>query len=204
VRPDDSAITTNGTRLEVCRRVNPDDGASFVRGERAARAGELDEASRWFVKAGREAASEQRWQTATRCYRAALEIDLFDLRLVARLNAVNSRAANEWTAYARALPSLHWPRFGCRGATMVMGTGGARVDCPNVGRVLDVHMSDGDVVDARPDERFHDMPHAMSLVILRRALWPQPQLHRKPMTVRVSFVSHRDVILDELGDWKPV
>ena len=175
--------------------------------ERAAGAGELSHAAALYIDAGRAAAADELWRIAIRCYRAALEIDLFERPIVARLLRLGARAGDDWREYADAIDRVDWPHFGCRGATIVTGDGTTVVRCPEVGPVLDIAMSERELIDASPQPRFARMPIAMALIVLRRALWPAARSlwidhrHRPPMQVRVVFEG-RAMWLDELGDWR--
>jgi hypothetical protein len=161
-----------------------------------------------FVDAGLTAASHELWRVAIRCYRAALEIDLLDREVVARLLGLGKRAGEEWAGYARSLDRADWRPFGCIGATIVSADSETSVHCPDVGAVLDIQMSDHDRIDAHAMPRFADMPLAMALIIVRRAIWPKPRSlwpglrDRPPARVRVKWPAYREVWLDELGDWK--
>jgi hypothetical protein len=150
------------------------------------------------MHAGQLAMQYQLRRVAARCYRAALELDLFDRDA---LHALEQLTAGDWAEYARAIDLVDWPRFGCRDATLTLHDDGALVRCPQVGSVLAVVMSDSERIAARPVSRFTGMPLAMALVILRRALWPKAP-SQIPAHVHVTFAGHRAVWLDELGDWK--
>ncbi|MGE5182210.1 MAG: hypothetical protein ACM31C_09115 [Acidobacteriota bacterium] len=176
--------------------------------EQAVAAGQRQDASSLYVEAGRAAAAGELWRIAIRCYRAALELDLLDRHVIARLLRLGARAGAEWDPYARTLDRLDWPHFACRGANIVLGDGPACVRCPEVGPVLELAMTESDLVDVRPLRPFAEMPLAMALVIARRALWPEPrppwldQRHRPAAQIRVVFDARRAVWLDELGDWR--
>jgi hypothetical protein len=170
--------------------------------EIAAGKGDLALASRMFVESGLSAAASESFRLAVRCYRAALEIDLLDRRVISRLLGLGARAGDGWSAYERTLDLLDWRSFSCRGVSVVSGT----VHCSGIGPVLGM-VSQGDRVEAYPDPRFVKMPLAMAMIILRRALWPEARLwpvpgDRPPLHVRVKFPAHREARLDELGDWR--
>lgn len=162
-----------------------------------------------LVEAGLCAAADEQWRIAVRCYRAALEIDLLDRRVLARLLGLGARAGEEWSDYARQVDRVDWPHFGCRGTSIVTGDGRAVVRCPEVGVVLTLAMPERDVFSVRASSAFAGMPLAMALVILRCALWPDAralwleQRHRPAMQVGVRFEDKMSVWLDELGDWRP-
>ncbi len=79
------------------------------------------------------------------------------------------------------------------------------LECSEVGPVLELIMSERDLVETRPDARFHGMPIAMSPVILRRAMWPVPlERGADASALRVGFDGRQQVLLDALGDWQPV
>jgi hypothetical protein len=175
--------------------------------EIAAGNGDLALASRMFVESGLSAAASESFRLAVRCYRAALEIDLLDRRVIARLLALGVRAGDGWNAYARTIDCVDWRSFGCRDASVVSGDDGATVHCSGIGPVLGMVMSQSDRVEAYPDRRFVKMPLAMAMIILRRALWPESRMwpvpdDRPPLHVRVKFPAHREARLDELGDWR--
>jgi hypothetical protein len=179
----------------------------YADGERAARAGDLATAREGFLEAGACAAGVQLWRGAIRCYRRVLELDLTDREPVGRVMKMPSRilSGSEWSEYAGALERHSWAPFGCRGAQIVMGDLGAVVECPGVGPVMEMMMTEDDLVEARPDARFTGMPIAMGLIILRRAMWLSPrELISDPMTIRVAFDGRQHVRLDELGDWEPI
>jgi hypothetical protein len=98
-----------------------------------------------------------------------------------------------------------WPHFGARGAQIVIGDLGAVVDCPGVGPVLELLMTEKDLIETRPDARFASMPIAMAMIVLRRAMWPAPRERAtEPMNVRVTYAGRERVRLDEHGDWDPI
>jgi len=177
----------------------------FADGERAVRDGEIATARACFLEAADSAIEVQLWRSALRCYRHALELDLLDREVVTRVMRIPPRvlAGRGWDLYLRAIEAHPgWPHFGCRSATIVSGDLGAVIECRGVGPVLELIMSEHDLVETRPDARFTGMPSAMALVILRRALWPTPREQEKLMSVRVTFDVRERVRLDELGDWE--
>jgi hypothetical protein len=172
--------------------------------ERAFRAGDVGGAREGFIGAGALAAGFQLWKTTTRCYRHALELDLFDREVIARLVGLVGRGGHavEWSEYAKAIDRHDWPHFGCRAAQLVIGDAGAFIECPGVGPVLDITMPDSELVEAQPDGRFAGMPIAMAMIILRRALWPLGLPHAvPPRSVGIGFAGRRALVLDELGEW---
>jgi len=175
--------------------------------ERALRADDPTAARATFVEAGLCAASYQLWRAALRCYRRALELDLSDRAAITRILQMPPRVISltEWTEYARALDRRAWPAFGCRSARIITGDVGARVECPGTGGVLELMMTDDDLVEVRPEPRLAGMPLAMALIILRRAMWIAPRdVAPDPMSLRVVFDGRPPVRLDELGDWELV
>ncbi len=186
--------------------VNVETRILFADGERAARDGEMEAARSSFLEAADRAIEVQLWRGALRCYRHALELDLVDREVVERVLRIPTRvlSGRGWDVYRPVLDAHpEWPRFGCRAARIVSGDLGAVVECPGVGPVLELMMSEGDLVETRPDARFTGMPGAMALIILRRALWPTPREIEKLMSIRVAFNGRERVALDESGDWEP-
>jgi len=175
--------------------------------DRAARSGDVTAARDAFVEAGACAAIHGRWRAAVRCYRRALELDLLDREIVAKIVRIAGKVTNaaDWASYARVLEARPpWPSFGCRSAQIVVGDLGGVVTCAGIGAVLEVMMAHDDLIDVHPDGQLAGMPLAMAMVILRRALWPVPRDHATdPARVRVTFAAGRHVQLDEHGDWQP-
>ena len=173
--------------------------------ERVLREHDLPAGRTAFVAAGDCARDYGLWRTAARLYRRGLELDVVDREIIERLARLAVRFPNggDWLEYRRALDAHpEWPRFGCRGTQVVIGDDGTVVTCPDVGVVLELMMSASDLVEIHPDARFADMPRAMALVIMRRAMWLSPREHTtEPMSVRVVFAGRPAVVLDELGDW---
>lgn len=183
--------------------MNQDARILFSDGELAAGDGDWSRAKACFVEAGDAAARVQLWRSAQRCYRHALEIELCDRDVLARILRFPSRAiaGRGWHEYLAWVERKVWPTFGCRTARIVSADLGAVVECVGVGAVLEIAMVEKDLVEARPDGRFVGMPVAMALIILRRALWPTPRDHGEPMRVRVAYASQAPVTLDEQGLW---
>jgi hypothetical protein len=74
-----------------------------------------------------------------------------------------------------------------------------------VGTVLEVLMTGDSLVEVHPDARLANMPLAMALVILRRAMWAAPRDHAPdPMAIDVVFGGRAAMRLDEMGDWSLV
>jgi hypothetical protein len=187
--------------------VNADVRLLLSDAERALRIDQMAAARDAFLDAGNVSASYQLWRSAVRCYRRALELDLTDREPVARIARLPPRvtAVRDWLDYAHALDRRAWPSFGCRSAQIVTGDLGAQVECPGVGVVMELMMTEDDLVETRPEARFAGMPLAMALMIVRRAMWIAPrELASEPMSLRVAFDGRPQVRLDELGDWEPV
>jgi hypothetical protein len=191
--------------------MNADVRVLLADAERALRADQLAAAREAFLEAGQCAASYQLWRSALRCYRRVLELDLADREAVGRVVQLPPRviALADWHDYARALDARSevrgWPSFGCRAAQIVTGNVGAQVECPGTGVVMELMMTEDDLVETRPEARFAGMPLAMAMIILRRALWFAPrELATDPVSIRVAFDGRPQVWLDELGDWEPV
>jgi hypothetical protein len=190
--------------------MNADTRILFADGERAARDGEIATARACFLEAAQSAVEVQLWRTALRCYRHALELDVTDRAVVARVLAIPPRvlSGRGWDRYLAALEQhATWPPFGCRASRVVSGNEGAIIECAGAGVVLELLMTERDLVEVRPDGRFAGMPSAMALLILRRALWPSPRERAdrdQLMSVRVIFAAQERVRLDEHGDWEPL
>lgn len=175
--------------------------------ERARRAGDPRGAYDGFVEAGHCAEQYGLWKTALRCYRNAVELDFVDKTAVEHLARIATRAAAgpEWADYlavlaAPAAPA--WPTIVCRDVQLLVGSAGAVASCTRAGTVLGVSMTDDDHVDVEPDPRFADIPVAMALLVLRRALWPAPRENvTASFEVRVTYRARHRFKLREHGDW---
>lgn len=163
-------------------------------GERAVARGWHAKARAYFREAGHAAAAVQLWRAALRCYRHGLEVDLVDRHVVRAVLALPDHVIGDrgWDAYLGALDAAEWRAFSCRDARVVTGPRGAFVDCPPLGPILDLAVTD-DIVEARPIRRFAAMPLPMAMIILRRAYGDTP--------IRVRYAGRR-YVLDELGDWE--
>lgn len=179
----------------------------FGDGERAARNGELATARACFVEAGQAAVDVQLWRSAIRCYRHALELDLVDREVIECMLRMPARVTSGrgWDEYRKALDQHPaWPHFACRTARIVIGER-AVIECPQVGPVLELLMTDRDHVETRPEPRFAGLPIALAMIIVRRALWTNPRDRATELySVRVTFDGQQRVRLDEHGDWDPI
>jgi hypothetical protein len=176
--------------------------------ERAIREQRDADAYALFLEAGDTASNLGLWKSGLRCYRRAVELDLFDPRAIGRLARIAPRASagNEWAEYATALAGRPpWPRFDLRNVQLRAGGVAATVTCGAVGTVLEVMMSADDVVEVHPDPRLATMPIAMALIVMRRAMWTAPRDSApEPMSINVVFAGRPAMRLDEIGDWTPV
>jgi len=172
--------------------------------ERALAAGDRAAAARAYVDAGDHAVRYQLWRSAARSFRSALELDLVARDVVAKLVSLRHlRAVADWLDYQDALDAHpDWPHVSCLRAQVMIDDHGAYVDCGL--RVLRFAMTSEDHVEARPEPRFSEIPLAMALVVLRRAMWPNARDQAiEPMRLRVTYSGRPSVWLDELGDWEP-
>jgi hypothetical protein len=189
-------------------QVNVDVRLLFTDGERAARSGEHGTARACFLEAGRNAVEVQLWRSAIRCYRSALELDLLDREAVGAVLRMPPRviSGRGWDEYRAAIEQHpDWRRFGCRSAQIMLCDQGAVIECSNVGAVIELLMTDLDLVEAQPDAQYRGMPVAMAMIVLRRALWPNPRERAAdPASMRVTFAAQQRVRLDEHGDWDPI
>src|SRR5580658_1849267 len=100
--------------------------------ERARRDGDSRAAYNGYVEAGHCAERYGLWKTALRCYRSAVEVDLFSPTAVNHLARIAGRAGagGEWGEYAVALaPIPAWPSITCRQIQLSIGGSGAVVSC---------------------------------------------------------------------------
>jgi len=173
--------------------------------ERARRAGDPRAAYDGFVEAGQCAEQYGLWKTALRCYRNAVELDLFAPTAVEHLVRISARAGagSEWVEYATALAtSPTWPHVACRQVQLLIGSAGAVVGAARVGTVLEVVMAEDDLLVVQPEARFAEMPVAMALIILRRAMWPAPrETTEASYDIRVTYRGRYRYRLTEHGDW---
>ena len=188
--------------------MNADIQTSLSDARQALHAGDRDAATRAFLDAGDCAVKYQLWRSAQRApFRSALELDLVDRVAVGRLVDLGGRLRSthaDWTAYAAALEARDWPHFSSLNAQIVMDDHDAVIECPGIGRVIEIGMSAGDRFDAMPDRQMVGMPLGMMLIVLRHALWPMSR-EWSTTPVRVEVVHGGDrVWLDELGDWERV
>ena len=171
--------------------------------ERAIAEGDRRAAARAYVDAGDLGVRYQLWRSAARSYRFALELDLASPAVVAKLVALGPRGTRtaDWLDYATALDAHpDWPHASCLRAQVLIDDRGGYVDCGL--RVLRLAMTGDDHVEAQPEPLFSEMPLAMGLVVLRRAMWPNARESGSPMRLRVTFARRPPVWLDELGDWE--
>ncbi len=204
--PAASRETTDHAREDVA--LNVDVRVLFSDGERAARSGAFDTARACFLEAGRSAVEVQLWRAAIRCYRHALELDLFDRAAIEAVLRMPLRviSGRGWDEYKLALDAHpEWQRFACRTARVISGDLGAVVECQGVGPVLELMMTASDLVETRPEARFRGLPIALAMIVLRRALWANPRERATdPATIRVTYSAQQRVRLDEHGDWDPI
>ncbi len=175
--------------------------------DRAARDGDWTTALRAYCEAGDCAAGYGLRRAALRNYKRALEIDLLDRETIERISILTARLGLEdWPDYRRILEvTPPWPHFGCRNSNIVIGDAGAAVECPHVGPVLDLIMTEADLIELSPVAGFEAMPLPMALMILRRALWAVPRdSPSESQTVRVIYRGRARVRLDEHGDWEAI
>lgn len=174
--------------------------------KRALVTNDFETARACFIEAGDCAVRFQLYRSAFRAYRNAVELDLGDPVPVARLRALRGSVTmlGDWTDYARTLDANPaWPTVRAVGARILSADSGTIVECRGVGPVIELAMPAPDLIEATPDGRFRQMPRAMALLVVRRALWPFPR-ERDGMRVRVAWGTMPAVWLDEAGDWQPV
>ncbi|HTR54916.1 MAG TPA: hypothetical protein VMJ10_29720 [Kofleriaceae bacterium] len=174
--------------------------------EAAARRNDIAGALRGFMSVGDAAVTLEKWRSAVRGYRAALELDLLRREPIAALLRLGPHLAHEheWREYRRALEGTpDWPHFGCRSARIITSDSGSIVECNVAGPVCELIMARHDLVEAHPVERYAKMPLAMGLLIMRRALWITPRFETpNPSWMRVAFGGRAPVWLNEQGDWE--
>jgi hypothetical protein len=174
--------------------------------KRAIVVGDFETAKACFIEAGDCAVRFQLWRSAFRAFRSALELDLVDPVPVARLRMLRGSMTmvGDWSEYARSLETNPtWPTVRAVGARILSADTGTIVECRGIGPVIEIAMPEPDLIEATPDGRFRQMPRAMALLVVRRALWPFPR-ERDGMRVRVAWGTLPEVWLDESGDWQPV
>jgi hypothetical protein len=184
--------------------LNIDIREALTDAEHALAAGDRAAAARAYIEAGDHAVRYQLWRSAARSFRSALELDLVARDVVAKLVGLRHlRAAADWLDYQDALDAHpDWPHVSCLRAQVSIDDRGAYVDCGM--RVLRLAMTSDDHVEAHAEARFSEIPLAMALVVLRRAMWPNAREQAiEPMRLRVTFAGRPSVWLDELGDWEP-
>ena len=187
--------------------MNVDARRLFLDGERAAREGEVPTARACFLEAAECAIEVQLWRAAIRCYRHAIELDALDREVVDRVLRLPPRAwsGRGWDDYRRALDLHDWKSFSSRTARLVSGNAGSVVECRGVGPVLELIMSDSDLVETRPVAGFRGLPIALAMIVLRRALWTNARERATdPASIRVTYSAQQRVRLDEHGDWDPI
>ncbi|HEY6036228.1 MAG TPA: hypothetical protein VIV58_18255, partial [Kofleriaceae bacterium] len=185
--------------------LNIDIREALADAERALATGDRAAAARAYVEAGDHAVRYQLWRSAARSFRSALELDLVARDVVAKLVGLRHlRAVADWLDYQDALDAHpDWPHVSCLRAQVLIDDRGAYVDCGL--RVLRLAMTSDDHVEVRPEPRFSEIPLAMALVVLRRAMWPNARDQAlQPMRLRVTYSGRPSIWLDELGDWEPV
>jgi hypothetical protein len=193
------------TLEKECRLRNSDIELHVSDAERARRAGDPRGAYDGFVEAGRCAEQYGLWKTALRCYRNAVELDLINRLAVDHLAriAVRAGAGGEWAEYSSAILSTpSWPHVSCRSVQLLIGGSGAVVDCPRVGTVFEVVMAADDLINVQPETRFADVPVALALLLVRRAMWPSPrEASSTSHDIRVTYRGKHRYRLTEHGDW---
>lgn len=164
--------------------------------------GDLAAAFRKFLKAGDEARAKDMARLAARCYRDALELDLASRVAVSRLLGVRDQTKDRpfWIEYQRALRRKPaWSQFSCRRAQILVHNLGSVIECADVGPVIELVATADGRFECLPDARFNAMPLAMTMIILRRALWPHGK-STGSTRVRVSYRGHV-MWLNARGEW---
>jgi len=174
-----------------------------VEAEKAAHRGDLHSAVRNYIAAGDAARSRERWQLAARCYRSALEVDLGSRVAVSRLVHIGGHTNDRkfWVEYSRMLKhDGSWSQLTCRRAQILVHNLGSVIECAEVGPVIELVIASDGSFECLPDARFKAMPLAMTLIILRRALWPTGRSSPLAPRVRVGYRGHT-VWLNARGEW---
>lgn len=174
-------------------------------GERAERAGELMDAYARYVSAGDVAAGNASWRAAIRCFQRAVELAPFEVEAIRRIAAIAHHVHNrtEWSEYATALERKLVPMFPFHHVQLVLGNDGSFVTAPSTGTVLEVMLTGADLLEAHASGPFADLPLALALLVLRRALWATPSSRpRALMSIRVAFNGRPHMLLHENGDWE--
>lgn len=191
------------TSLVIISKVHAEVTRLVYDAEQIARDGDHDSSITAYMRAGKCAARHRHWQSALWCYKAALELNLLGRDVVANILGLGDRirTSADWFEYARSLDSNDWPRFGAAGAKIVTHDSGSLVECPGIGVVLELIITDPGTLEAFPDGRFRAMPLAMALLVIRRALWPQAASDpSSKLRAEIEYRGRR-VLLRAAGEW---